>query len=61
MQFVPHRKHYISATKPNCVTLFRETVAFYCENHTGHTNALCGQNAQFNMLNQVVHIVITGL
>jgi hypothetical protein len=24
--------------------LFRETVAVYCENHTGHTNTLCGQN-----------------
>jgi hypothetical protein len=24
--------------------LFRETVAFYCENHTEHTDTLCGQN-----------------
>jgi hypothetical protein len=23
--------------------LFRETVAVYCENHTEHTNTLCGQ------------------
>jgi hypothetical protein len=27
--------------------LFRETVAVYCENHTKHTNTLCGQNAEF--------------
>jgi hypothetical protein len=27
--------------------LFRETVAVYCENHTQHTNTLCGQNAEF--------------
>jgi hypothetical protein len=28
--------HYISATKPNWLMLFRETVAVYCENHTEH-------------------------
>jgi hypothetical protein len=27
--------------------LFRETVAVYCENHTGHTNTLCGRTAEF--------------
>jgi hypothetical protein len=27
--------------------LFRETVAVCCENHTEHTNTLCGQNAEF--------------
>jgi hypothetical protein len=27
--------------------LFRETVTVYCENHTEHTNTLCGQNAEF--------------
>jgi hypothetical protein len=27
--------------------LFGETVAVYCENHTEHTNTLCGQNAEF--------------
>jgi hypothetical protein len=27
--------------------LFRETVAVYCENHTEHTNTLCGQNVEF--------------
>jgi hypothetical protein len=39
--------HYLSATKPNRIMLFRETVAVYCENHTEHTNTLCvGQNAE---------------
>jgi hypothetical protein len=36
---------YVSATKPNRLMLFRETVAVYCEIHTEHINALCGQNA----------------
>jgi hypothetical protein len=27
--------------------LFGETVAVYCENHTEHTDTLCGQNAVF--------------
>jgi hypothetical protein len=47
MQFVPRRKHYVSATKPNRLMLLRERVAVYCENHTEHINTLCGQNVQF--------------
>jgi hypothetical protein len=27
--------------------LFGERVAVYCENHTEHTDTLCGQNAEF--------------
>jgi hypothetical protein len=27
--------------------LLRERVAVYCENHTEHTDTLCGQNAEF--------------
>jgi hypothetical protein len=38
--------YYVSATKPNRLKLFRETVAVYCENHMEHTNTLCGQNAE---------------
>jgi hypothetical protein len=34
--------HYVSATEPNRLMLFGETVAVYCENHTEHTNTLCG-------------------
>jgi hypothetical protein len=39
--------HYVSATEPNRLMLFRETVAVYCGNHKGHTNTLCGQSVQF--------------
>jgi hypothetical protein len=39
--------HYVSATKPNRLMLFREITAVYRENHTEHTNTLCGQNAEF--------------
>jgi hypothetical protein len=38
--------HYVSATKPNRLILLKETVAVYCENHTEHTNTLCGQKTQ---------------
>jgi hypothetical protein len=31
--------------------LFGETVAVYCENHTDHTDTLCGQNAEFWCVN----------
>jgi hypothetical protein len=34
--------HYVSATEPNRLMLFGETVAVYCENHTEHINTLCG-------------------
>jgi hypothetical protein len=27
--------------------LFRETAVAYCENHTEHTNTLCGKNTEF--------------
>jgi hypothetical protein len=43
--------YYVSATKPNRLMLFRETVAVYCENHTEHTNTLCGQNADYWEIN----------
>jgi hypothetical protein len=32
--------HYVSATKPNRLMLFREIVAVYCENHTEHTDTV---------------------
>jgi hypothetical protein len=41
--------HYVSATKSNRLMLFRETVAVYCENHTEHTDTLCGQNAVYEL------------
>jgi hypothetical protein len=33
IQSVPHRTHYVSATEPNRLMLFGETVAVCCENH----------------------------
>jgi hypothetical protein len=40
--------HYVSATKPNRLMLFREIISVYCENHTEDINTLCGQNAEFS-------------
>jgi hypothetical protein len=37
--------------------LFGETAPVYCENHTEHTNAMCGQNVEFLNVKEVVHIV----
>jgi hypothetical protein len=53
--------HDVSTTKPNRLMLFGETVAVYCEKHTEHTDTLCGQNAEFGMLTQVVRILTTRL
>jgi hypothetical protein len=39
--------HHVSATETNRLMLFRETVAAYYENHTEHTDTLCGQKAEF--------------
>jgi hypothetical protein len=33
--------------------LVGETVAVYCEDHTEHTDTLCGQNAEFWYVNSV--------
>jgi translation initiation factor IF-1 len=47
-QSVRHMEtHYVSTTKPNRLMLFGETVTVYCENHTEHTDTLCGQNGEF--------------
>jgi hypothetical protein len=53
--------HYVSTTKPSRLMLFRERNAAYCENHTKHTDTLCGQNAEFSVLKHMAHIVTTGL
>jgi hypothetical protein len=57
IQFVPHRKHIVSATKINRLMLFREIIAVYCENHTEHMNTLCGQNVELVNVKQVVYMV----
>jgi hypothetical protein len=49
--------HYISATEPNRLMLFRETVAVCYENRTEHTDTLCMQC--FSLLKHVVYIVTT--
>jgi hypothetical protein len=51
--------HHVSTTEPNQLTLFREIIAVYCENHREHTNTLCEQNAGLLVLKQVVHRAIT--
>jgi hypothetical protein len=53
--------HYVSATKPNRLMMFGETVAVYCENHTEQIVTLCGENAEFFVLEQVARIVTTKL
>jgi hypothetical protein len=53
--------HYVSATKPNRLMLFREIIAVYCENHMEHMNTLHGPTVKYSMLKQMVHIVTTGL
>jgi hypothetical protein len=40
--------------------LFRETTAVYCENHKKHKNTLSGQDAEFQYVKAVVHIVTMG-
>jgi hypothetical protein len=38
---------YVSATKPNRLMPFMETIAVYCDNHMKHKYTLRGQNAEF--------------
>jgi hypothetical protein len=47
--------HHVTVTKPNRLTLFREIITVYCENHTEHTDTLRGQNAEFLMLKQPIY------
>jgi hypothetical protein len=49
---VPPQKHILLSLYLGLkrLTLFGETVAVYCENHM-KANTLCGQNAEFFMLN----------
>jgi hypothetical protein len=48
--------YYVSATKPNRLMLFRETIAVYCENHTEQSNTLCGQNIRIQFVPHRKHI-----
>jgi hypothetical protein len=41
--------------------LFGETVDVFCDNHTEHTDTMCGQNAEFLALKYILHKVTAGL
>jgi hypothetical protein len=43
--------HYVFSTNMNRLMLFTQIVVVYCENHTKHTNALCGQSVEFYCVN----------
>jgi hypothetical protein len=49
---ISQETYYVSATETNRLMLFRETVGVYCENHTGHTDTLCGQNTEFQYVKE---------
>jgi hypothetical protein len=54
--------HYVSATEPNWLMLFGETVAVYYENHAEHTHThSVGRMQSFSasMSNQMVHVITT--
>jgi hypothetical protein len=42
--------YYVSITMT-----VRLAISPYCEKHMKHTNVLCGQNAEFSMLKQMIH------
>jgi hypothetical protein len=51
LNFATFSKDLLATTLHHCkdinwLTLFKEIIAVYCENHTKHTNTLCGQNAR---------------
>jgi hypothetical protein len=48
--------HYVSATKPNRLMLFRETVAVYCENHMEQTNKLCAQKLSLHLTGNTLRL-----
>jgi hypothetical protein len=54
--YISQEIHYFSVTKTNRLMLFGETVTVYFDNHTKHASTLCGQTAEFYVLNRVVHV-----
>jgi hypothetical protein len=49
--------HYVSATKMNVLTPFREISAVYCENHMKYNiNTLCGQNSDLVCINLLIYM-----
>jgi hypothetical protein len=47
IQFVPSTKHVTSPLKRSAGYCLAKQLAIYCENHTKHTNVLCGHSAEF--------------
>ena len=54
-------ENIFSAIKANRVTMFREMIMIWCENHGKHINSLRGQNVKLLVFKQLVHIFTTGL
>jgi hypothetical protein len=48
--------HYVSATKPNRLMLFRERVGVYCENHVDTQMHSVGRMQSFSVLRQVTFV-----
>jgi hypothetical protein len=44
--------YYVSATEPNRLMLFGETVAVYCENHTEHRYSSCVKGITLRLLHR---------
>jgi hypothetical protein len=53
---IPDREQTLCSTQSNLLMPFREIIAAYCDEHTKHTNTLCGQNAGILLLKQMVRI-----
>jgi hypothetical protein len=56
-----HGKYCTFITKTKPLSLFREIIAVYREDHTRHTKTLCGQNAQFQTVKAGGAVTIAGL
>jgi hypothetical protein len=44
-------KQHLSITKINWLTLFKEIITAYSENHMKYINTLCGQNEELMIVN----------
>jgi len=53
---LPQRKHriYIYMGKINHTVIFNEIVCVYCDNYIKYMHKICGENAKFLMLKQMV-------
>jgi hypothetical protein len=54
--FTSKETPYVSTTKYNRFKLFGEIFAVYIENHTEHTDTLCGKNVQFNFTGNTLRL-----